>query len=346
MTEPSIDQWRGLYDLARQIYALAPWTVLQEAELFGVSNPDDGEIGFVSVMGSAGEHFAIAVYRGEQAFHQFMNIQDLADEMDPAGALDILSVPQIQLSFENRDITTDKDRAVIKELGLKFRGRHAWPQFRSVVPGWLPWYITAEEAQFLKVCLEQLIALMPRLQSPNMFFDSLDENRVLVRKARQQDAQQVWEDQMIEIPFVEPEVQPATIDPQLLATLQQLPPTRNIIEMDIFSLLMPTYNENRRPFLPYMLLIVDGRSGMVLAEEMFTPDPDVDSIWVRSVNAVMTQCINRLQVRPTIIHVSNDYWYDILKPFGQQARIKLWMRDELPALDDAVDSLMNMFGLF
>jgi len=39
--------------------------------------------------------------------------------------------------FEDRDGLDKQDREVIKKLGLKFRGAHAWPMFCSYRPGML-----------------------------------------------------------------------------------------------------------------------------------------------------------------------------------------------------------------
>ena len=44
----------------------------------------------------------------------------------------------IMLSFEDRDALQEEDLAVIRGLGLSFRGRQAWPLFRSYRPGYLP----------------------------------------------------------------------------------------------------------------------------------------------------------------------------------------------------------------
>ena len=52
---PTIEQWRQLYDLADRVQELAPWQFLYEDELFGVRDANDGQDGFVSVMGHGGD---------------------------------------------------------------------------------------------------------------------------------------------------------------------------------------------------------------------------------------------------------------------------------------------------
>ncbi len=346
MAQPTLNQWRQLYDLARQIKELSPWEWMQEVDIFGVQHPETGEMGFVSVMGNAGEHFGIAVYRGKEGLHHFLYIQESYDEMGEEIALEILEVPQLQLSFEDRDMTEAKDRTLLKGLGLKFRGRSAWPIFRGIEPGWLPWFISDEDAQFLIPVLEQLLAFAPRLKEANTFFDSFEESRFLVRVAQQEDKLLTWKDQMVHIPFEPPPPLKIPIDARLLTDFIKLPVTRTTIELDVFNLMSPTLDEKRRPFLPYMMLMVDSKSGMIVGQEMFKPEPDLDSIWIRTPNKFMEQCLNGMRARPSMIHIANEYLDTIIKPIAKQLGIKVVLKQELPALDQAMQMLMGMTGGF
>ncbi len=49
---PSLEQWQELYSLMGQVKELAPWDCMYEDDVFGVEMPHNGELGFVSVMGS------------------------------------------------------------------------------------------------------------------------------------------------------------------------------------------------------------------------------------------------------------------------------------------------------
>jgi hypothetical protein len=130
-TPPTLDEWKQLYDLAAKIKDLAPWDWMEEDDLFGFQMPGTGELGFISVMGALGEHYSIAIYQGIEGLDGFWKMQNLGPKLTPEF---ILQVPQLQLSFEDREIITTEDRAVMKSLGLKFRGANAWPQFRSYRP--------------------------------------------------------------------------------------------------------------------------------------------------------------------------------------------------------------------
>jgi hypothetical protein len=103
MTEhqPTSQQWRDLYACAIHINKLAPWEWMTETDIFGVQSPETGEIGFVSVMGMAGEHYAVSVYRGPQGLYGFWDLQHMPPFESPQR---LLEIPQLSLSFENREL--------------------------------------------------------------------------------------------------------------------------------------------------------------------------------------------------------------------------------------------------
>jgi hypothetical protein len=72
--KPSSTEWRALYEVAARVKEMAPWTWMSEDMVFGVQSPETEELGFVSVMGMLGEHYAIALYRGPRALYQFWSI--------------------------------------------------------------------------------------------------------------------------------------------------------------------------------------------------------------------------------------------------------------------------------
>jgi hypothetical protein len=116
---PGIREWRGLYESAIRVKEISPWEWMTETDVFGVRSPESGELGFVSVMGLLGEHYAVSLYLGSEGIHGFLDLQEMGPFADP-GAL--IQIPQIQASFENREELEKRDREIIKDLGLKFRG--------------------------------------------------------------------------------------------------------------------------------------------------------------------------------------------------------------------------------
>src|SRR5215213_4021206 len=97
---PTLRELKRLYELAAEVKELAPWRWMKEDDVFGVQNPETHEVGFVSVMGLLAEHTAVAVYIGAKGLYGFLDLQEDALEVNPFALLDI---PQLQLSFEDRE---------------------------------------------------------------------------------------------------------------------------------------------------------------------------------------------------------------------------------------------------
>jgi hypothetical protein len=89
---------------------------------------------------------------------------------------------------------------VIKELGLKFRGRQEWPMFRSYRPGYLPWYLEAPEARTLTYALEQAVEVVLRFEEDPGMLAPADEESYLVRLPREVRGNLVSEDEVVRLP--------------------------------------------------------------------------------------------------------------------------------------------------
>ena len=79
--KPTLEHWKKLYELAVKIKDLAPWDWMDEDDIFGFKMPDTGNLGFVSVMGTLGEHYSIAVYQGLRGLGGFWRMQELGPKL-------------------------------------------------------------------------------------------------------------------------------------------------------------------------------------------------------------------------------------------------------------------------
>ena len=72
--DPTEQEWRDLYRAADTFKELAPWDWMLDSDLFGVRNPDTGEIGYCCIMDNLGEHFAFGLYRGDEGLRGLTRI--------------------------------------------------------------------------------------------------------------------------------------------------------------------------------------------------------------------------------------------------------------------------------
>ena len=353
MTETGIDtelataeECRPLYERMARVKALAPWEFMEEGDLFAVIDPETGEPGFVSVMGMAGEHFAVAVYKGVEGLYAFSRVQELGPAVTPD---DILDMPNVQASFEDREMVEKRDREHMKALGLKFRGRNAWPLFRSYQPGFAPWFIDRDEARLLAYALEQLLDVGPRLldAEEDLLMPGGDDD-FLVRVPEQTDGGLVWRDETR--PFAPPPARDMMIHVELemMAQVAALPVAPITAEVDCFRILSVIAPPGERPYFSYAVLAVEPKQGAPVGLEMLQPFPTLDDMWADTGSAVLGVLLNA-GFRPRQLHVRNSLLHGILSMIGSKTGIKVKRVTSFEALDDVAEGLsifMGGMGLF
>ena len=328
---PSIADWRKLYDTAVRLKQMAPWEWMEEIDLFGVENPETGELGFVSVMGMAGEHFAVSLYLGAEGLHGFLELQ----RAGPVGPPErLMEIPQLQASFESRDLLDEEDYQVVKELGLRFRGPHAWPLFRSYMPGFLPWFIEAEEARWLTCALEQTLEVASRLLEDSYLLPPADGAGFLMRTGSWRGAEFVWKDEYRDVPPPEPTSGDARDDFLLLSRFKKLPRGDRVFEADLFMLWSAVQEGEGRPYYPYALMVVDATSGIVFDTELLTPEPSLEAMW-SSVPLRLMQLFEKLNGIPREVRMRSQKLLDLLRSVAGEQGFELKLEDSLTHLDQA-----------
>ena len=343
MLRHSDPEARQLYDLAIQVKRLAPWQWMEETDVFGLENPDTGELGFISVMGNIGEYEAVAVYLGAKGLYDFIDFQ--ADEFALPHRL--LELPHLQAAFSDREYLEKEDRDLIKQLGLKFRGPNAWPMFRSYRPGYLPWFVTRAEARFLIHALSQLHDVAKRLRdepNPIQPVRRVEKGGHWVRASHKEGAELVWEDQVWSIPRPATEPVAVVVDLEVLEQLKQIP--RSDLDVEVDLLLTPGrfVKPGQRPLAIYVLMVADGNSGFIFAADAMTAEKSLEDMNA-GIPSSLVKALLQNQIVPTRLLVRSKFLRGLLRSLTQSLNIELRHSDELPSIDEAAAFLKeSMFG--
>lgn len=338
---PTLEEWRRLYAAAVRVKELGPWQWMTEDQVFGVQDPATGQIGFVSVMGALGEHFAIALYPDARALYAFWDLTR-TDEM--AAPERLLEIPQLQLSFEDRDLLRDEDRRVIKQLGLKFRGANAWPLFRSYRPGFVPWHLEADEAHALTWALEQTLEVTPRLRDDPALLEMPNNVSYLVRVPLQQQQGVVWEDRIVEVLPPEPASIPIEVDSQALEQLRRTPHRAMTLEIDLIMLPSAVQEERgKRPVFPYQLLVVDSNSGFILGHDLLIARTTLEEMWSR-VPMSLIQCLAAAGIMPQQVKVRSPLMLHLLQPLADELHFELKQVSRLRAVNQVRREMARFMG--
>jgi hypothetical protein len=366
----SHDEARTLCNLAAEIKALSPWQWMQETDVFGVEDPETGEIGFVSVMGNVGEYEAVAVYPGAEGIYGFLDFQT-----DPSASPDrLLEIPQVQVSFSESKFLEKRDRELLKSSGLKFTGPR--PLFRSYRPGFLPWFITLNEARLLIHALSQTLEMTKRFASEAVIFPSdgdAESELFLVRVSRKENASRkentshgegashkrdtesrrpsppsppsarVWEDQIKRISRpARPPIE-TSIEWVLLRDLKSIPLSATQLEADLFIGPGRIGKPQERPLALYMLMLADRHSGYIVGFEALTAEHSLKTMYA-GVPEKVARLLWQGKVLPKQIIVRSDLLLELLAPLEKELKLQLRQANELPAIEEAAAAMAQFLA--
>ncbi|MBI4558818.1 MAG: hypothetical protein HY706_14645 [Candidatus Hydrogenedentes bacterium] len=268
---PSLQEWKILYDLAVEFRKLECWKWMQDNDLFGVQHPDTGQVGYCSVMGNLGEHFALAVYPGSEGLESYMQVLVSETEEDALDA--VLRQRCLAVSFENRKQLEREDLEVIDALSLQFKGRNNFPVFRSHRAGYVPWFLDKEHVSLLAVTLEQTMEVAAIVKGQEDFLKPPEGEMILmVRTPARDSAGLRWENRWHRpepLPF--PKEDTSRFDELHVRRLKNRSGARKAVwEVDMFYTPAPVKEEGP-PYYPYTLAIMEHFQGIALGVEMASP---------------------------------------------------------------------------
>lgn len=328
-------EWRELYAAAAAFQEMAPWNWMWDSDVAGVQDPESGEIGYCGIMGRLGEHFALAVYLGDEGLAGLWQMR-LDPPDDPLETLALQKC--LMASFEDRRMLQKRDLDQIKELGLKFRGRNAWPMFRSYRPGYQPWFLTGPEARFLTTALHQAMNVAERFQNqPDLLPEPNPEGPYLVRSPVKRKGLVEWRERRRKpgpLIMPGPPLGPlaADVDPQRLQRLKSPSlVTDGALEMDFF--LSPGAvkgDSDERPYFPFLLLAADPGSGLILGTEISKPGEVAEDMAEQFLSIV-----EGLQMLPAKIAVAQPEAEVILRPIASHLGVEVVLVRRLKAVEAA-----------
>jgi hypothetical protein len=334
---PSMQEWKHLFAAAIEFKKTEAWTWMYDDQVFGVQNPENGEIGYCCIMGALGEFFGLGVYMGTGGLEAYRDLQTGRVKREEL----LYTQDCLLASFEDRKQLDSEDLAIIKKLGLKFRGSNAWPVFRSHAPGYYPWHLNQGEARFLRIALEQgrEVALMVR--DDETLLNKVAKGLFLVQVPRAEGDRVVWETRHLKpTPLAKKarHEEPAEVITEAdLQLLKGKKVQRGVTwEADLFFAPIPIREGKGRPFFPYAMLVVDRYSGLVL-ECNIMPQPESRSVFQKRVCELLKSSASL----PERVLLSRKELQKLIDPILAPLNITSRLVKMLEAIEDAKTSLFE-----
>ena len=335
--EPTLDEWKMLYSAAIKFKESDCWNWMYDSDIFGVRSLESEEIGYCCIMGNAGEFFGLAVYQGSEGLDGLLRVQ--SGSILP-GDPDSLHVQKcLMASFEDRSVLSKKDLKMIKRLGYKFRGRNAWPMFRSYLPGYVPWELDRVQALFLTLALEQAIQVSLDVKKDRKKQKLRKKDHYLVRVQKKDNDKVQW---IEEWQKPEPLTQSFTVEQLDEVAIQRIKKIstgkQGTVEIDYFYSPSPVREGDERPFFPYVFLWADGESGFILKIHVATPDS-----YKKELCSEMISFLQSNKIIPNMILVKKQEALNLIEPIASRLGIQITQVDTLEAVEGAKKHMFEFF---
>lgn len=336
--------WPAFYDSATRFRDLAPWRWVYDSDIFGVQHPETGVIGWCCIMGAAGQHYALAVYRGAEgldSYYQLAEANEFENPDNPEAFNAILSQNCWMVSFEDAGMVPSEQKAHLRALGLSFRGAGQWILAQTYDPGMQPWLVDENDLPYLIHCLEQAMDVAQRYKQDDQLLDG-PGGHFLIRTAQMHQNTLVWEDQYLSAEDFPAAVEPTPVEPSkafLEAVKFQPVLDGAVVIASFFSPQAIQENKNKRPWHPMLLVCIEPGSGYILAQEIAACAEVPEAL-----EKFLLQIFKATGGKPRQIGVHYEpmlYW---LEKIGEEADIEIveLMGDE-PFLTDVVQTLSGFF---
>lgn len=325
--------WARLYEAASAFKKQASWEWMPENVIFGVSNPEDGEVGYCTIMNGTDYLFGLALFRGGEGLESLNSM--MLDNHEQNAWLHRQKC--IMVTFEDRTDLEKRDLAQIKELGFRFRGRNAWPMFRAYDPGFVPWTLDEKQVSFLAIALEQAIDLSARVKKDNEVMIAPQSGQVLVRTPDNKK----WVDRWMDPDFVLERPVKVEIEDRdrLNDVMNRFPNKKGQWETEFFYAPVAVKGEGERPYYPRLCLWVDRTTRAAVGFHV-AYDDNFEQEFLNH----FLQLIEEQGVRPQKLIIRTNECVDLFEKTAQRLKIRIERESHLAYLEEARGDLFDYFS--
>lgn len=336
--EPDLQSYEALFRAGVKIKELEPWSELSDLDLITIALPGSEEPYFCSIMGNGGSCYGVNIYAGREGL-QYRNWMVMREQATAPVEYMMFDQNALVMYLGDREEVPDKQKRIIRELGLKFRGRGQWIYFQSFRRRFFPDNPDRDETVLMAEVLDSLYEALVEFREEGMNFSG-EYSETLVRAYREKEKRfelvkdilpEVW------IPVEEVELN----EPEVRKELKACPNGDYQIEIDLAYLGSkvkdPSYD---RPVNPLVLIAADRLSGQIVGCHMLNPEDD-------EVGEVLSMVIELILQNGKMkrIRVRNIKLQYILKELCEYLGIRLELTKKgLSTVDEFLEEIFGLNG--
>jgi hypothetical protein len=307
---------------------------MDDCDVFGVRSKHSKETLYGCVMGSAGQTFGLAIYRGAEGLGMYLALENGA--VSPEDNTIHMRQNSLLAELTNKRYLEDFDLEIVKKLGLRPKGKNSWPLFRSMIPDHAPWPISESEALAILDVFEALVLYSKKVEEDPSFDFSHGENKIAVFKK----TGSVWKPlfksitTLIKEPLESLIQSPAPLNEVLLQKLRsQDLRVGSVWEAAVFYLPSLIFDADR-PYYPKACALVEEKTGYCIGVEIIRPEIDPPS----KLRNLALERMAHFGYKPSAFRIQSPELLVGLETLKDALKIDIEM-DQLESMPELVDAL-------
>lgn len=329
---------RRTFENAKKLNKLKPWEWISDLDIFAIALEGFKDPIFISILGQTEDLSGIVIYSDPIGLSKFFDTLDNLYLMDDVSILH--EQQSTALYFLDRDELPHEGYSKIKESGVGFRGKGAWPYFITFKPGYMPRNSEDYIYEFMPDLLEAVIDCC------KFFKDNMDKVRLLeygkyyfrdYRDGKTFSDQIMSYDEYFDNTFIEIDFH-QTYDDLDIQRIKRGKRINTTWELGFFYHTNPIADDDN-PYFPVIFLIVDLNDQAIIAHHLSHPE-DKYPEFQRYLLDVMLED----KVIPSKINVSDDELFENLEELCELLSIELNRVEDLKEFLMAKEAFFDFFS--
>ena len=337
-----------LFELAKQLYQAAFWEDYWDTDILALQLPGRTDPVFMSILGKTEDNYGFLFYRDLEELRYYFELVKQDQLKDAEATLDWLLIQNgLSLTYENRLDLPTEDYQRIKNSGVPFRGKKAWPLFLDYKPGYYPDPLPENEVPFMIDLLERFMEMAEEYRTELDLYDAEENKESVFLRTYTEDGQ--YEDSMFVLPSdvlqglaaQKYAKEPVKVTDFELRRVNQLRIGSSIWELELNYIAVPREGmDEERPRFSIMLMIIDAKSTEILLGEL------VEFEEIEKIQRLFIKALLANDVKPPTVVVNVSRYHRIASIMGELLRkldIELVPVYKLPMISAVQNDMIEFF---
>ncbi|MDE7294676.1 MAG: recombinase family protein [Oscillospiraceae bacterium] len=316
MNSKQLAKWRKLYEVMMKITELQPWDIIPEEAPFIYNKREGKEQVFFNVMRQSAAGFGVICY---PCFYDYFFFQKRLKSQNMKKQPFMFMDNKFLCMWGDREDVDKENKALIKELGYKFRGKGGWLFFSAVEQRCLPRFLTETEVEFLCDALNNLYSMLKAVCEEGLQVD-FEKRYTVFRKCEKNGK---WVNSPGKPDFPE-EVITKLGESEGIGRIAKMPKGNTVIELGEYCLPVPCQEKGTNIcYFPLFITVMDSKTGEKLDSRMLSYR-DVREKELFDIIIRLSERLGKIKQ----IKINDEFTKAALVDFCQKADIKLQFRQK------------------